>query len=214
MIPIRDENPSSTTPYMNYALIIINAVAFLLTLLTPDPNAVIDKYGLRPADVVAGTGLVTFLTSMFLHGGLLHIGGNMLFLYIFGDNIEDTMGHAGYVIFYLAAGVAGSLAHIASDPNSTIVAIGASGAISGVLGAYVRYFPNARIRTAVTLGFWIQFVKIPAYLMIGFWFFYQLLLAILDLGGGVAYFAHIGGFIAGLALALIIPRRKRSEWPA
>ncbi len=209
MIPIQDENPSSKTPYVNWALIIVNIVVFLYTLLNGslsdqscvNPSNTICSYGLVPAEIVARTGLVKLITSMFLHGGFLHIGGNMLYLYIFGDNVEDLAGHAGYLVFYLASGIAGSLTHVASDPTSTILTIGASGAISGVLGAYARKFPRARVRAVVVYGFWVRLVRVPAFILIGFWFVYQLVFAFLGIEGGVAYFAHIGGFVAGLAMA-------------
>src|SRR5215471_11086521 len=140
MIPIADENPTRRVPYVNYALIVINIIVFLYTLLNGSlydqncgPGNTICNYGLIPAEIAAGTGLITLLTSMFLHGGFLHIGGNLLYLYIFGDNVEDLTGHIGYLIFYLTVGVIGSLAQVASNPSSTVVTIGASGAISGVL---------------------------------------------------------------------------------
>ncbi len=215
MIPLQDENPSARTPYVNWALIIVNIVVFLYTLLNGSlsdqgcviPNNTVCVYGLRPAAIVAGSGLITLLSSMFLHGGFLHIGGNMLYLYIFGDNVEDLAGHAGYLVFYLVSGILGSLAHIASDAASTVVTIGASGAISGVLGAYVRKFPRARVRALLLYGFWVRFIRVPAYVLIGFWFVYQLVFALLDVEGGVAYFAHIGGFIAGLTIAGLLKRQ-------
>ncbi len=215
MIPIQDENPSSKTPFVNWTLIIVNAVVFFYTLLNgslsdqtcTNPSNTICAYGLVPANIVARTGLVTLLTSMFLHGGFLHIGGNMLYLYIFGDNVEDLAGHAGYLVFYLVSGIIGSLAHIASNPGSMVVTIGASGAISGVLGAYVRKFPRERVRALLLYGFWVRFIRVPAYVLIGFWFVYQLLFALLGVEGGVAYFAHIGGFISGLVIAGLLKRQ-------
>lgn len=219
MIPIQDQNPTSIKPYVNWAFILANIAVFVYTLLNgtfadpnatcaTDPNNTICQYGLKPAKIISGTEYVTFLTSMFLHGGILHIGGNMLYLWIFGDNIEDQTGHLGYMIFYLASGAAASLAHIASDPSSAIPAVGASGAISGVLGAYIVRFPHARVRAIVFIGRFGQLIRLPAYLLIGFWFFYQLLLSFLDPTGGVAYFAHIGGFIAGLLFVFLIPKKK------
>ncbi len=220
MIPVKDENPTRRVPYVNWALILINIGVFLYTLLNGSlgdqncgPNNTICSYGLVPAEIATGMGLVTLLTSMFLHGGFLHIGGNLLYLYIFGDNVEDLAGHAGYLAFYLTTGIVGSLAHVASDPSSTIVTIGASGAISGVLGAYVRRFPSARVRAIVYYGFFVRLTRVPALVLIGFWFVYQLLLAFLDVEGGVAYFAHIGGFAAGLLLAGLLrsPASQREE---
>ncbi len=218
MIPIKDENPTSTTPFVNYGLIIANVVVFIFTYFGPNFNQVVLTYGLTPAQAFTSpgpisqgptsAGPITFITSMFLHGGLLHIGGNMLFLYIFGDNVEDLLGHVGYVFFYFSVGIAGSLAHIASNPSSTIVAIGASGAISGVLATYVVHFPHARVRAIVYFGFFARITRVPALILIGFWFLYQLVFAFLDVEGGVAYFAHIGGFLAGLLIGFLIPRKR------
>ncbi len=228
MLPIQDQNPTRIKPYVNWALIIINIIVFLYSISAVNFEEFICSYGLKPAQITGlasgstgfceeagfyqNVGYQAFLTSMFLHGGFLHIGGNMLYLWIFGNNIEDLTGHPGYILFYLASGVAASLAHIASDPSSIVPAIGASGAISGVLGAYIVRFPRARVRTAVFYGFFVRLVSLPAYLMIGFWFVYQLILAALDTAGGVAYFAHIGGFIAGLLFGLAIPK-KPQQWP-
>ena len=222
MIPIQDQNPTTIRPYVNWAFILANIAVFIYTLFNgtfadptatclTDPKNAICVYGLKPDRIIGGSEYITFLTSMFLHGGILHIGGNMLYLWIFGDNIEDRTGHAGYVIFYMASGVAASLAHIASDPASTIPAVGASGAISGVLGAYIVRFPHARVRAIVFIGRFGQLIRLPAFLLIGFWFVYQLLLSALDPTGGVAYFAHIGGFIAGLLFAFAIPKKKPAE---
>jgi len=234
MIPIQDQNPTSIRPYVNWALIAANVVIFIYTLTLLDPGNFICEYGLKPAEVTGlspafqgpceqvgafrNAGLLTFLTSMFLHGGLAHIGGNMLYLWIFGDNIEDLAGHIPYLAFYLTTGVVGSLAHIFSDPSSPIPAVGASGAISGVLGAYILRFPHAKVRTAIFLRFWIQFVRVPAWIMIGFWFLLQLVesfvVTVTGAVGGVAYFAHIGGFIAGFLFAFLLPKQKpRERWP-
>jgi len=224
MIPIQDQNPTSIRPYVNWALIAANVAIFIYTLTLLNPGNFICEYGLKPAEVTGlspavqgpceqvgifqNAGLLTFLTSMFLHGGLAHIGGNMLYLWIFGDNIEDRTGHLGYVLFYLASGAAASLAHIASDLSSPVPAVGASGAISGVLGAYLIRFPHARVRAILFIGRFGQLIRLPAYILIGFWFFYQLLLSVLDQTGGVAYFAHIGGFVAGLLFAFLIPKKS------
>ncbi len=227
MIPIQDQNPTTLKPYVNWVLIIANTIAFFYSILFVNTEELICTYGLKPS-VITGqvpallgpceqfrffqnAGYQTFLTSMFLHGGFLHIGGNMLYLWIFGDNIEDQTGHTGYIIFYMASGVAASLAHIASGPSSLVPAIGASGAISGVLGAYIVRFPKARVRAIVFIGRFGQLIRLPAFLLIGFWFLYQLLLSALDPAGGVAYFAHIGGFIAGLLFAFAIPKKKPAE---
>lgn len=223
MIPIQDQNPISVKPYVNWALIIANVAVFVYTLTNgtfseplktcaESPANTICQYGLKPASIVAGAQYITFLTSMFLHGGILHIGGNMLYLWIFGDNIEDLAGHIPYLAFYLSTGVIGSVAHILSDPSSVLPSVGASGAISGVLGAYILRFPQARVRTAIFLRFWIQFVRVPAWIMIGFWFFLQLVesfvVTVTGVVGGVAYFAHIGGFIAGFLFAFALPKKR------
>jgi len=222
MIPIQDQNPTSIKPYVNWAFITANIAVFVYTLTNgtfsetltscaASPTNTICQYGLKPSNIISGTEYITFLTSMFLHGGILHIGGNMLYLWIFGDNIEDATGHLGYIIFYMAAGAAASLAHIASDPSSMVPAVGASGAISGVLGAYIVRFPHARVRAIVFIGRFGQLIRLPAYILIGFWFVYQLLLSLIDIEGGVAYFAHIGGFIAGLVFAFAIPKKKPEQ---
>lgn len=223
MFPISDENKSLTTPVVNYALIVINTVVFLYFYLTLSPSeyqAFVYRYGVVPLYILRGERLYTLFTSMFLHANLLHIAGNMLYLYIFGDNVEDAMGHVAYLFFYLASGIGASLFHIASlffvneayrAVALRVPAIGASGAISGVLGAYMVLYPRARIRTLV-FTFIITIISIPAYLYIGFWFIYQLLYGILSLQqpASVAFWAHIGGFITGIILvklAGVKPRR-------
>lgn len=233
MIPIQDQNPITITPVVNYLLILSNIALFLYSIIFVNFNEFLCIYGMKPAEITGlapsflgpceevfrvfeNAGLLTFLTSMFLHGGPIHIGGNMLYLWIFGDNIEDLAGHMPYLVFYLSTGAIGSLAHILSDPSSPIPAVGASGAISGVLGAYILRFPHAKIRTAIFLRFWIQFVRVPAWIMIGFWFLLQLVesfvVTVTGAVGGVAYFAHIGGFIAGFLFAFALPKKKPQGW--
>jgi membrane associated rhomboid family serine protease len=156
-------------------------------------------------------------TSMFLHGGLFHIGGNMLYLWIFGNNVEDTLGHGRFLVFYLLSGVAAALAQTVINPGSRVPMIGASGAVSGVLGAYLLLFPYARVLTLITFGFFIRIVPIPAMLVLGFWIVVQAMNGLITFGtpdrGGVAWFAHIGGFVAGLGLLLVFrPRRPRQAW--
>jgi len=172
-------------------------------------NEAIWKYGMIPASILSGEGLYTLFTSMFMHGGIIHLFGNMLYLHIFGDNIEDTFGHLWYVGFYVISGIAASFIHILSVSNSLGLyapAVGASGAISGVLGAYLVLFPKARILTLV-FYYYITIAAIPAIFLLGFWFLFQLLEGALTLGygvpSGVAYWAHIGGFLAGMIIALI-----------
>ncbi|TDA35393.1 MAG: rhomboid family intramembrane serine protease, partial [Hadesarchaea archaeon] len=167
---------------------------------------IVNEYGMKPLLVSQGKELHTLFTSMFLHGGFLHIGGNMLYLWIFGDNIEDTFGRKRFLVFYFLCGLAASFSHLLSNPSSTIPAIGASGAISGVLGAYLVLYPRARVLTAVMYFYFIRVIKIPAFFFLGFWFILQVLSASLFLLAGapseVAYWAHIGGFLAGVIMAL------------
>ena len=215
MFPIGDENRGiRSRPYVNYAIIAINIVVFLyqLTLTQPDLERFIRDWGAVPAKISHGNNLVTLITSMFMHGGWLHIGGNMLFLWVFGDNIEDTMGHVKYLIFYLICGLAAGGLQIAINPDSVSPLIGASGAISGVLAAYLVLFPHGKIRTILMLGIPIM-VLVPAWGMIGYWIAIQSINGILSLGvqtkdtSGVAYFAHIGGFAGGAALVLLFRDR-------
>ena len=212
MIPLRDENRSLSTPHVTRVLIIINVVVFFFFWLSGAESfwSAIQDYGMVPAYVVTGERLYTLFTSMFMHGGIPHLLGNMLYLYIFGDNIEDAFGHGRYFAFYFICGIAASAMHIMSITTAKAMrlpAVGASGAISGVLGAYLLLYPRARILTLV-LYVWAYVARIPSIFFLGFWFAYQLLLGFLPQPGGVAYWAHIGGFIAGMALALIL-RRKR-----
>ena len=205
----------------------VNVIVFLVTWL-PDflgmePwlglsfNSVVSNYGMIPANIMNGERLYTLFTSMFLHGDIFHLFGNMLFLHIFGDNIEDNFGRGRYIFFYFLCGIAASFTHIWTTlyPGipmggaSLIPTIGASGAISGVLGAYLVLYPRARILTAVFF-YWIYFARIPAIFFLGFWFILQWLYVLLNVAGGVAYWAHIGGFVAGVILALILRRRKPS----
>ena len=214
MIPVRDENRSSSVPHINWILIILNIAAFLATWL-PGFRFLEDSvnaFGMIPRNIVQGQDLHTLLTSMFLHGGLLHLGGNLLYLYIFGDNIEDAFGHAKYLGFYLLCGLAASLTHLLVEITSGIPAIGASGAISGVLGAYFILYPKARVVTLV-FYFFITFVRIPAVFFLGFWFILQLFSGSLTLtygvASGVAYWAHIGGFAAGVLVALVVRAMRK-----
>ena len=156
---------------------------------------------------------LTIFTSMFLHGGLLHIGGNMLYLWIFGDNIEDTLGHLRFLVFYLSAGVAAAAAQVLFNPASPVPMVGASGAVSGVLAGYLLLFPQASILTLITFGFFVRFVQVPAVIVLGFWIVVQFVNGFVTFGarggegGGVAWFAHIGGFVAGLVLLFLLRRR-------
>jgi membrane associated rhomboid family serine protease len=205
MFPIRDHNPSERTPYVTYALIAMNVVIFLSYVgLFNDSRALFqfyDNWALIPARHDAHG----YVTSMFLHGGWMHLLGNMLFLWIFGDNLEDEMGHFGFLLFYLASGVAAGFAHVISDPTSTVPTVGASGAIAGVMGGYLLLFPKAKVDILFIFVIFFRIFPIPAWVMLGVWFGLQLLNgASADEGAGVAYWAHAGGFVIGLVLALPI----------
>ncbi len=186
--PYSDDNVSSSKPYVTYALIAINIIIFVISLT--DFENIINAYGFKPGEFA----LITLLTSMFLHGGIGHIFGNMWFLFIFGDNVEDRLGKVKYIIFYLLAGLAATLAHFMMNVGSSIPSIGASGAISGVLGAYVVFFPKANVRS--------NFGMIPAWVMLGLWFLMQFF-GVFAGEGGIAFWAHIGGFVFGAAVAWI-----------
>lgn len=221
MIPIRDNNPRRTTPVVNTTLIIINVLAFFWELsLGPALPGELQAMAFIPARFWVPGYLpqdsFSMVVSMFLHGGWLHLLGNMLYLWIFGDNIEDRLGHIRYIIFYFACGIAAALAHAFMSPNSSLPAIGASGAIAGVLGAYIVLFPTARVMTFIPIGFYLMMRELPAILVLGLWFVIQFFVGFASLGvktadtaGGVAYFAHIGGFVAGVILILLLGGKRR-----
>ncbi|MEL6799001.1 MAG: rhomboid family intramembrane serine protease [Pseudomonadota bacterium] len=208
MLPIRDHNPSERTPYITYTLIAINVIVFLSYWpLFQDPRALaafFDTYGLVPRD--SGDEELTYVTSMFLHGGLMHIGGNMLFLFIFGDNLEDEMGHLPFLGFYLAGGIGAALFQVMADPGSPVPMVGASGAIAGVMGGYLLLFPKARVDILLILIIIFRVFPVPAWVMLGLWFGLQLFngLGATPGTGGVAYWAHAGGFIVGFLLTIPI----------
>ena len=208
MFPIRDHNPSGRTPYVNYALIVANIGIFVATWnLQADPRALYAFYGdyaLVPAFVSEGYGWSGFLTSMFLHGGLAHLGGNMLFLFIFGDNMEDEMGHLPYLGFYLAAGIGAGLAHYLAAPVSRVPTIGASGAIAGVMGGYLLLFPRAKVDILIILVIIFRIIPLPAWIVLALWFGLQIFggFGSAPDEGGVAYWAHAGGFLIGMALTV------------
>jgi membrane associated rhomboid family serine protease len=235
MIPLRDDVPSRTTPIVTMTLVGLNVVAFLYQLSLSvggdlagtggAAEAFVMEFGAVPCRLTGACGapddfpspLLTIFTAMFLHGGLLHVGGNMLYLWIFGDNVEDAMGHGRFLVFYLASGLAAAVAQTVVAPRSPIPMIGASGAVSGVLGAYLVLFPYASILTIVMFGFFVRFVQIPAMIVLGFWIVLQVLNGYLTVSvstggaetGGVAWFAHIGGFLAGMVLLFLLrPRRS------
>ncbi len=203
MIPIGDENPPRLSPVINITIIASCILVFLWQTSGGTRFFVytIEYYGLMPAKVLQGEGLYALLTNMFLHGGWSHLLGNMLFLWIFGDNVEDSLGHLRYVAFYLVCGVGASLLWMVTQFAGTTPAVGASGAISGVLGAYFVLYPNAKVRALMGFGYFFRVVRVPAYVMIGLWFLYQLILASVPVNTGVAYWAHVGGFVMGLMLA-------------
>ena len=206
MLPLGDDDSDRRTfPIVNYAIIAVNILVFVLFELTnPNLDEFLTRWGTIPAQIVAGKGLVTLITSMFLHANLLHIAGNMLFLWIFGDNVEDAFGHVLYLIFYFICGIVASLAQVLVSPGSTVPGVGASGAIAGVLAGYIVLFGSRPVR--VLMG--QVLTTVPSYVMIGLWIVTQIISGLGSLGntesGGVAYFAHIGGFVAGLVLTFLL----------
>ncbi len=221
MIPLRDDNPTSIVPVVTYAFIAACVLAFLwqFSLGEKSFEAAVLALGVTPVTLLGGASLppelylvppaVTVFSSMFLHGGFMHLAGNMLYLWIFGNNVEDAMGHVRFVIFYLLCGVAAVLAQALPHPDSTIPMIGASGAISGVLGAYLLLFPRAHVLVLIPLGAFSRLVHLPAMAVLGFWFVLQLISSAFVDGsqGGVAFGAHIGGFIAGMILIPVFKYR-------
>ncbi len=218
MIPLKDDVPSYTFPYATTAIIAVNIFVFTYQLTlgargtesfiyrtAAIPYEIMNLIDIRPRSVVPPP--LTLFTAMFVHGGILHLAGNMLFLWIFGDNIEDALGHVKFILFYLGSGVVASMAHISMEPSSTLPMIGASGAIAGVLGAYFLLFPRAKVLTLVFLVFFINIVRLPAVIFLGLWFLFQILSS--GSGGGIAWYAHIGGFVAGAAAIMILRPKKR-----
>jgi len=233
LFPIRDSIAPRITPVVNIGLIVACCVTFVYQLvLGSDVERLFFAAAFIPARLFgsppAATGipdygiagnLVTILLSMFMHGGWLHIIGNMWFLYVFGDNVESALGHLRYLALYLGGGAAAALAHAVVEPSSTMPTVGASGAIAAVLGAYLVMYPHSRIHTLVFLGFFITVTELPAAVMLGFWFVLQFLQGALSLAahpqaGGVAWFAHVGGFVTGLAVAWWVRLRGRLQRPA
>jgi rhomboid family protein len=214
MFPIRDHNPSSRTPYVTYLLIGANVLVYLLNIpgISSDATMIYlyQNWALFPVDITSGGSPVPLVSSMFLHANFWHIAGNMLFLWVFGDNMEDAFGHIGFLLFYLAAGVGAGLAHVMFQPFSDIPTIGASGAIAGVLGGYLLLYPKARVDVIFFFIVFFKIIPIPAWITLGGWFALQLFNGALDdgSGGGVAYWAHVGGFASGLILTLPIWLRR------
>ncbi|MBN2224200.1 MAG: rhomboid family intramembrane serine protease, partial [Deltaproteobacteria bacterium] len=225
MLPYKDNIPSRRVPFITWALIGINVIVFIFELMEgSNIEQVFYQFGMVPAYVTAGIygpryEVLPFLTSMFMHAGWLHIGGNMLYLWIFGDNVEDRMGHVVFLLFYLLSGVGASLLHLATDPGSAVPTVGASGAIAGVMGAYLVLYPKARIRTVVFFFYLIRIMEIPALVLLGFWFVLQFFSGVVaSVGtaesGGVAFWAHVGGFIVGIAggfLAKLLTKDRSME---
>ncbi len=231
MIPIRDRNPSGTFPYITIGIIVINIFIFLYELsLGSDLVVFLHKYGVVPikvahyyrsSDLTIIDTFFPFLSSIFLHGGYIHLIGNMWFLWIFGDNIEDKLGHVKYICFYILCGTIASSVHVFFNSQSEIPCVGASGAIAAVLGAYMVTFPCARVTTIVPIFFFIQIIELPAVVVIGFWILIQFFSGAVSLsastsGGGVAWWAHVGGFVSGVILFysirilfVIKPMRRR-----
>jgi membrane associated rhomboid family serine protease len=218
MFPIRDHNPSGRVPYVTYALILINVGVFLAYWLTiTDENQLglfFYTWGLVPDRTMAGASLPTLISHMFLHGGWMHLAGNMLFLWIFGDNLEDEMGHAGFAVFYIVSGFAAAGLQVAADPASAVPMVGASGAIAGVLGGYLLLFPRARVDVLFIFVIFFRIFAIPAWIVLGVWFGLQLVNGAVNPGDGVAYLAHVGGFIGGAVLTLpaLLRRGGRAFW--
>jgi membrane associated rhomboid family serine protease len=220
MIPLRDVIPSRTFPALVIAIIVLNAFAFLFeqTLSDRELALFVRVYGMVPASFTWSS----VFTSMFLHGGWMHILGNMLFLWIFGDNVEDRLGHGRFVVFYLLCGMVAALAHVMSEPGSLIPTIGASGAVAGVMGAYFVLYPHSRILTLLPLFIFWQVIEVPAVLFLGLWFALQLFSGVGTMlmatqgapAGGIAFWAHVAGFVAGVVLVFAFrrPERARVEW--
>ncbi len=227
MLPLWDEIPTRKIPFITIIIIIINCLVYYYQIfMVVDPNYFIYSYGLIPYEITKGIAIspsgppsvyTTILSSMFMHGSFFHLFGNMLYLWIFGNNVEDYLGKLRFILFYLLSGFFAALGQILISPNSMIPMIGASGAVAGVLGAYFILFPRARITTLIFFGFFIRLVKLPAIFVLGLWIIFQLFYGLSELsatggGGGVAWFAHIGGFIGGIILINIFKPRKRNYY--
>ena len=217
LVPIRDENPTQRVPWMTGLLVGVNVAVYAWQLFAGG-TVVANEWGFVPADLSGGErgpdGLVTLLTSMFLHGSILHLVSNLVYLWVFGNNIEDVFGAIPFVLFYLLAGLGGHVAHYLTNATSPLPTIGASGAISGVLAAYLLKFPKARVQSLLFLFIFLRWVRLPAALVIGYWLLLQIVNGAAELGGashsGVAWFEHIGGFAAGILLFVPFGGRRRA----
>jgi membrane associated rhomboid family serine protease len=233
VIPLKDDVPGRTVPFVTVGIIAVNVAVFLYQLslqFAPDASqhvrgamspaeAFVLEFGVVPCRLSGACPsdfpppVVTVFTSMFMHGGLFHVAGNMLYLWIFGDNVEDTLGHGRFLLFYVLSGIAAAAAQTTASPHSLVPMIGASGAVSGVLGAYLVLFPYATVLTLLTFGIFFRLVRVPAVLVLGFWIVVQFLNGLLTFGpdqgdsGGVAWFAHVGGFLAGVLLLFLLRPR-------
>ena len=216
MIPLRDVIPSRTTPYITITIIVLNALAWFLELSLPRDvlPLFLQVYGVVPARLQAPT----LLTSMFLHGSWMHVIGNMWYLWIFGDNVEDRVGHGRFIVFYLLCGIAAALGQVVIDPGSTLPTIGASGAIAGIMGAYFVLYPRSRVLTLIPLVIFWEVIELPATMLLGFWFLMQLFsagaIAVTSTtgGGGVAFMAHVAGFVLGAIGVLVFRKKALAPW--
>ena len=225
MIPIRDTQRSRRRPFVNWLFIALNLGVFLyeITLTQRGPNAFTVKYGVIPRVLISPgdfpsevllmtSGWFSLISSLFIHVGWVHLLGNLMYLFIFGDNVEDRLGHGRYAVFYLSSGIIASLAHVFSSPSSTVPTVGASGAIAGVLGAYFVMFPRARVLALIPIGFFLPMVEVPSIVFLFLWFITNLFSGVASLGvsaqGGVAWWAHIGGFVAGMLLSIVMRRGR------
>jgi membrane associated rhomboid family serine protease len=217
VIPLKDVIPSRTTPFVTVTFIVLNSIAFLFELSLPEErlDTFVRAMGVVPANFL----WPTLLTSMFLHGGWLHFLGNMLYLWIFGDNVEDNVGHGRFILFYLLCGAAAALAHMFMNPSSLVPTIGASGAIAGVMGAYFVLYPRSRILALLPLFVFWEIIEVPAIFFLGLWFVIQFFSGVgsvvMEAGvdtGGVAFWAHVAGFLAGVATVFLLRKPRRDQW--
>jgi len=223
MIPYKDDNPIHIIPFSTILIISLNMLVFIMQLLSgEDSRSIVYSYGAIPQNIIGFQSnqpipaSLTIFTSMFMHGGVFHIAWNMLYFWIFGNNIEERLGHIRFILFYLFCGVVAALSHILLSPDSNVPMIGASGAVSGMLGAYILLFPTSQVRTIVLLGFYVTVVRIPALIVIGIWAIIQVVSGLLSQGnaaqGGIAFFAHVGGFVAGLFTIKLWQPRRANKW--
>jgi membrane associated rhomboid family serine protease len=223
VIPFKDDNPTSRTPILTIALIAFNIAVFIIQAIDPGnlrhaayaygaiPHYLLTFNTIQPIHPV-----MTIFTSMFMHGGLLHLISNMLYLWIFGNNIEDRLGYVKFILFYMLCGIGAAYSHALAAPSSMVPMIGASGAVSGILGAYLILYPKAKVQTLIILGFYIRVVRLPAAVVIGFWIIIQFINGLLSKSiasqGGVAWFAHIGGFLLGIVLLKLLSGKQRKHY--